>query len=69
MNKAFPTLILLLSLVGVLISCQHSSSAYPSSLRYADSLMEISPDHILNYLGELNVSAYSKMIGSILVYF
>ena len=22
--------------------------------------MEISPDHILNYLGELNVSAYSK---------
>ena len=60
MNKAFPTLILLLSLVGVLISCQHSSSAYPSSLRYADSLMEISPDHILNYLGELNVSAYSK---------
>lgn len=69
MNKASPSLVLLLSLVGILISCQDSSSVYSSSLRYADSLMEVSPDHVLNYLHEFNDLHIQKMIGSILVYF
>ena len=46
-------------LVGGVVSCQRSSSPYPYSLRYADSLMEISPERTLAYLRKLDVSTYS----------
>lgn len=59
MNKTFVGFIFLLFLVGGVVSCQRSSSPYPYSLRYADSLMEISPERTLAYLRKLDVSAYS----------
>lgn len=59
MNKTFVGLIFLLSLVSGIVSCQRSSSLYPYSLRYADSLMEISPERTLAYLRKLDVSTYS----------
>lgn len=59
MNKTFVGFIFLLSLVSGAVSCQRSSSPYPYSLRYADSLMEISPERTLAYLRKLDVSIYS----------
>ena len=59
MNKTFVGFIFLLSLVSGVVSCQRSSSPYPYSLRYADSLMEISPERTLTYLRKLDVSTYS----------
>lgn len=59
MNKTFVGFIFLLFLVGGVVSCQRSSSPYPYSLRYADSLMEISPERTLAYLRKLDVSTYS----------
>lgn len=59
MNKTFVGFIFLLSLVSGVVSCQRSSSPYPYSLRYADSLMEISPERTLAYLRKLDVSTYS----------
>ena len=59
MNKTFVGFIFLLFLVGGVASCQRSSSPYPYSLRYADSLMEISPERTLAYLRKLDVSTYS----------
>ena len=59
MNKSFVGFIFLLFLVGGVVSCQRSSSPYPYSLRYADSLMEISPERTLAYLRKLDVSTYS----------
>lgn len=59
MNKTFGGFIFLLFLVGGVVSCQRSSSPYPYSLRYADSLMEISPERTLAYLRKLDVSTYS----------
>ena len=59
MNKTFVGFIFLLFLVGRVVSCQRSSSPYPYSLRYADSLMEISPERTLAYLRKLDVSTYS----------
>ena len=49
MNKTFVGFIFLLFLVGGVVSCQRSSSPYPYSLRYADSLMEISPERTLAF--------------------
>lgn len=59
MNKTFVGFIFLLSLVSGVVSCQRSSSPYPYSLRYAESLMEISPERTLAYLRKLDVSTYS----------
>lgn len=59
MNKTFVGFIFLLFLVSGVVSCQRSSSPYPYSLRYADSLMEISPERTLAYLRKLDVSTYS----------
>ena len=59
MNKTFVGFIFLLFLVGGVVSCQRSSSPYPYSLRYADSLMEISPERTFAYLRKLDVSTYS----------
>ncbi|MCZ2616116.1 tetratricopeptide repeat protein [Bacteroides fragilis] len=59
MSKTFVGFIFLLSLVSGVVSCQRSSSPYPYSLRYADSLMEISPERTLAYLRKLDVSTYS----------
>lgn len=59
MNKTFVGFIFLLFLVGGVVSCQRSSSPYPYFLRYADSLMEISPERTLAYLRKLDVSTYS----------
>lgn len=59
MNKTFVGFIFLLFLMGGVVSCQRSSSPYPYSLRYADSLMEISPERTLAYLRKLDVSTYS----------
>lgn len=59
MNKTFVGFIFLLSLVSGVVSCQRSSLPYPYSLRYADSLMEISPERTLAYLRKLDVSTYS----------
>lgn len=59
MNKTFVGFIFLLFLVGGVVSCQRSSSPYPYSLRYADSLMEISPERTLAYLRKLDVFTYS----------
>ena len=59
MKKTFVGFIFLLSLVSGVVSCQRSSSPYPYSLRYADSLMEISPERTLAYLRKLDVSTYS----------
>lgn len=59
MNKTFVGFIFLLFLVGGVVSCQRSSSPYPYSLRYADSLMEISPERTLACLRKLDVSTYS----------
>ena len=59
MNKTFVGFIFLLSLVSGVVSCQRSSSPYPYSLRYADSLMEIFPERTLAYLRKLDVSTYS----------
>ena len=59
MNKTFVGFIFLLFLVGGVVSCQRSSSPYPYSLGYADSLMEISPERTLAYLRKLDVSTYS----------
>lgn len=59
MNKTFVGFIFLLFLVGGVVSCQRSSSPYPYSLRYADSLMEIAPERTLAYLRKLDVSTYS----------
>ena len=59
MNKTFVGFIFLLFLVGGVVSCQRSSSPYPYSLRYADSLMEISPERTLAYLRKLDISTYS----------
>ena len=59
MNKTFVGFIFLLSLVSGVVSCQRSSSPYPYSLRYAEALMEISPERTLAYLRKLDVSTYS----------
>lgn len=68
MNKTFVGFIFLLFLVGGVVSCQRSSSPYPYSLRYADSLMEISPERTLAIFVNLMFLLIQRVTGHTLAY-